>query len=128
VAVRNVLERIAQLSGSERDEALSKLLILSGLRKLSSEIKEEVERMPILNDILDHEVIGPVLRQGIQQGIQQGMQQGEMLILRRQLEARFGELPSWVEERLGGLDSEALEELAIRVIKAKGLDEVFSHG
>jgi predicted transposase YdaD len=50
--------------------------ILAGLRKLEQSIRTEVQFMPIMHDILDHEVIGPAIRRGLEQGRQQGMQQG----------------------------------------------------
>jgi flagellar biosynthesis/type III secretory pathway protein FliH len=50
--------------------------------------------MPILNDILDHEVVGPAIREGLQKGLEQGLQQGRQDILRRILEKRFGSLPN----------------------------------
>jgi hypothetical protein len=58
-------------------------MILSGLRKLGSAIRTEVQQMPILDDIMDHDVLGPAIRQGRQEGGQD--------ILRGQLNKRFGE-------------------------------------
>ena len=48
--------------------------------------------MPILNDIMEHEVIGPEIKKGIRQG--------ELTVIRRQIEKRFGALPAWAEDRL----------------------------
>ena len=41
--------------------------------------------MPILNDILDHEVLGREYKKG--------KQEGELALLRRQIEERFGPIP-----------------------------------
>jgi Domain of unknown function (DUF4351) len=88
--------------------------------------------MPVLNDILDHKILGPAIKQGIQQGmqegIQQGMQQGEMSVLRRILEKRFGPLPGWAEERLTRLSIAELEDLSLRVLDAKGIDDLLDRG
>ena len=53
---------------------------------------KEARKVPILNDILDHEVIGPEIKKGIQMG--------ELKILRRQIKKRFGTVPNWGVERL----------------------------
>ena len=76
--------------------------------------------MPILNDILDHEVLGREYKKGLQQGVQQG----ELTVLRRLIEARFGSLPAWLEERLAGLSPNQLEEISVRVLNANTLEEL----
>jgi hypothetical protein len=73
--------------------------------------------MPILNDIMDHEVIGPLIRQGRQEGRQD--------VLHRQLEKRFGHLPAWVETHLKSLPGADLDDLAVRILDAHRLEELF---
>lgn len=115
-AVRRIVERIAELPRAEREAAFEQLFILAGLRRLGQVIQEEAKKMPILNDILDHDVIGPEyrrgLREGIQQGIEQGVQQGELKVSRRLIEKRFGTMPAWAEERLARRTATELEPLA----------------
>jgi hypothetical protein len=94
-------------------------MILSGLRNLEDVIRTEAKQMPILNDIMDHKVIGPAIRQG--------RQEGELAILRLQLVKRFGTLPNWAGERLAKLSTAELEELSLRLFDAKSLDEFFTH-
>jgi hypothetical protein len=77
--------------------------------------------MPILTDIMDHEVLGPAIRQGRQEGRQEGRQD----VLRRQLQKRFGQIPAWVETRLTGLSAAGLDDLAVRILDASGLEELF---
>jgi predicted transposase YdaD len=141
VAARLVLQRIAGLEPGERRSALDRLLILAGLRKaLGKLIEEEAEKMPILNDILDHEVLGREYRkglaegvqqgmqegmqQGMQEGMQQGVQQGELKLLRRLIERRFGRVPGWAEERLSRMSAQQLEDLGIRVLDAPSIEDV----
>ena len=76
--------------------------------------------MPILNDILDHEVIGPEIKKGIQKGIEIG----ELKILRRLIKKRFGSVPNWAEERLAKLSAKELEELSVRVLDAKSIESL----
>ena len=52
--------------------------------------------MPILNDIMDHEVFGPDLRMSWETG----RAEGQLTTLRGQIEARFGSIPSGLEGRL----------------------------
>jgi hypothetical protein len=51
---------------------------------------------------------------------------GELNILRRLLGKRFGDLPAWVDERLSGLSSAELEEVALRFIDAANIDDLFN--
>ncbi len=116
-AVREILARIAKLDEPARREAFEQFLIISGLRKLAPAIREEAQKMPILNDILDHEVIGPAIRQGLQQGRRD--------ILNRQLEKRFGPLPNAVATQLAALSETELDRLALLLLDASSLAELF---
>jgi len=80
--------------------------------------------MPILNDILDHKVLGREYKKGRQEGRQEGIQQGELTILRRLIEKRFGAIPSWAEERLAQLSSAELEKISERVLDASSLEDL----
>jgi hypothetical protein len=116
-AAQLVLQRIAGLAPGERQAALDRLLILAGLRKtLGRLVEEEARKMPILNDIMDHEVIGPEIKKGIRQG--------ELTVIRRLIEKRFGALPAWAEDRLAKLSAQELEDLSVRVLDAKSIDDL----
>lgn len=69
------------------------LLIVSELRDLEELIEQEVKKMPILNDVLDHKVLGREFKKG------------QLTVLRLQIEKRFGALPKWAEDRLGQLSA-----------------------
>ena len=84
--------------------------------------------MPVLNDIMDHEVIGPAIRQGLEQGRQEGRQEEAVSVLRRVIEKRFGPMPAWIEERLKIQSVAQLEELAVRAIDAPNLEHLFRGG
>jgi predicted transposase/invertase (TIGR01784 family) len=129
VAIRNILERIAGLEKSARRDALAQFLIISGMRTLEETIKEEALKMPILNDIMDHKVLGPAIlqgrREGRQEGLQEGLQEGRHAILRRILEKRFGQIPEWVEKRLTGLPAADLDEVGVRILDASTFEDLF---
>ena len=46
--VRRILERIAAGSSERCDQALAELFIVAELRKITGDVKREVEKMPIL--------------------------------------------------------------------------------
>ncbi len=101
--------------------------------------------MPIDVDILDHGVLGPILRRGMEQGRQQGLQEGmqrgvqegiqrgaqegrregRQAVLHQMLEVRFGTLPLRVANRLSQLSVEELDNLAVLFVHAKRLEELF---
>jgi len=143
-AVRRIMERIAGLAGAERETALAQLMILAGLRHLSQIVERETRNMPIDLDIRDHEVLGPMFieaeqkglqkgrqegrqkgrQEGRQEGRQQGRQEGELIVLRRQIEKRFGPLPGWAAEKLAALPVSGLEDLSERVLDAASVEEL----
>jgi hypothetical protein len=111
-AVHRVVERIAELQAGERETALKQLLILAGLRRLDRVVEQEARKMPILNDILEHEVLGREYKKG------------ELHLLRRQVEKRFGVIPSWAEARLAQLSVTEVETIGLRLLDAKSLEEL----
>ncbi len=118
--VREILRRI-HADGAHRESALTELTILAGLRKLGPIIKEELLRMPILEDIMDHDLIGPAIRQGISQGIEDG----ERRMVLRMLESRFGILPPRIKEKVARLSIEELEDLGVQLMNASSLEQLF---
>jgi predicted transposase YdaD len=131
------LQRIAKMRGSSRKIAFSKLMILAGIRQLAGVVQQEAKQMPILNDIMDHEVIGPAIRQGRREGKAEGKAQGKVegklegkleeaaALAQRQLTARFGPLSAKTKRCLAKLTLPELEDLAIRLLTARSLDELF---
>jgi len=119
-AIRRILRRIAALEPAKRGKALAQVMILAGLRRLATEIEREVKQMPILNDILDHEVLGREYKRGRQEG----RQEGELNLLRRLLVKRFGPIPAWAEERLARCQVEEIEHLGERLTDVGSLEEL----
>jgi hypothetical protein len=75
-------------------------------------VEEEARQMPILNDILEHEVIGREYRKG------------ELNLLLRQIEKRFGTIPKPAQERLSELSIKELEVVGLRLLDATSLEEM----
>jgi predicted transposase YdaD len=124
-AIRKILQRIAESDPARRPGALAELLILAGLRKTGDIIKREAKRMPILNDIMDHEVIGPVLRQGMEIGRTKGRTEGERSVILRQLSQRFGLVPDWAKHRLEAMSIAEIDRIALRLLDARSLEDLF---
>jgi hypothetical protein len=123
-AVRRILQRIAAFERAKRGKALAQVLILAGLRSLATEVEREVKDMPILNDILDHEVLGREYKRGLREGEREGERKGELNVLRRLLVKRFGAIPGWVEERLAQCPVEEIERLVERQVDVASLEEL----
>ena len=92
-AIRRILRRIAALEPARRGRALAQLVILAGLRKLAREVEGEARRMPILDDILDHEVLGREYKRGLKEGKQEGEQVASA--------SPHGRKAFWLTSRLG---------------------------
>jgi hypothetical protein len=127
--IRRILQRIGKMNVEDRNPAFSKLLILAGMRNLAGEVQQEAKRMPIHYDIRDHEVFGPVIRQeraqALAEGEKAGRRQEAVSLLQRQMTARFGTLPITTTRRLAKLTLPELEDLAIRFVTAKNVNDLF---
>ena len=79
--------------------------------------------MPILNDIMDHAVIGRERKRGIRIGIAQGLERERQIVL-RMVGKRFGTLPPATQKRIEGLSAPKLERIAMRLLDAANIDEL----
>ena len=118
--------RIAGLDAVEREKALGQLFILAGLRRLEESVEQEARKMPILIDILENKVLGREYKRGLQEGELKGELKGELTVLRRLIEKRFGAIPKWAEEWLAARSITELEELSVRVLDAKSIEDLLS--
>jgi predicted transposase YdaD len=127
--VRRILERVSQCEPGARERALKELGILAGLRGLGEIIKKETKTMPILDDIMDHDLLGPILRRGLEQGRVEGRvegrMEGEQTVVIRQIEKRFGSIPPWARQRVEAMPAPEVEETALRLLDARSLEELF---
>ncbi len=122
-AVRRVLKCIAQAPPGERDEALAELSILAGLRNLGGEVRRETGKMPIQEDIRDHDYFGPIIRHERAEGLHDG----QIQLLMGLIEERFGLVPPHIRHRLGACTSEDLTVTARRIFKAERIEDLFTH-
>ena len=54
------------------------------------------------------------------------LQQGEARMLLRQIQRRFGNAPTWAQEKIAEADLPTLEEWSLRFVDAKSLEDVFA--
>jgi len=72
--------------------------------------------MPILDDIMDHPVIGRERRFG--------MALGERNMILNQIGKRFGSVPQWARERIESMESPELEKLGLRLLDVTTIEEL----
>jgi hypothetical protein len=72
----------------------------------------EVSSMPILDDIWDHDLIGPE------------RVRGERMLLYCQMETLFGPLDEQTTERIERMDRAAVEDLGRRLLNARSLQDL----
>ena len=123
-AVRRVLQRIADGKPEQRATALAELAILAGLRKLSDIITQEVQQMPLLDDIMDNLIIGPKIRQGIEIGRREGRAEGEWAVVLRLTERRFGAIPDWAKQKINAMSLADLQDAELRLLDAPDLEDL----
>lgn len=64
--------------------------------------------------------------EGEKKGLEKGRVEGEAHLLRRLLVRRFGDLPSWVDERLADATTGQLEDWGDAILDAKTLQDIFT--
>ena len=119
-AIRRIIGKIARLRPGRREDALRKLLILCGMRGLARLCQQESKSMPVDMDIMDHEVLGPLLRKEQYEG----RLEATKTMLRRQIEKRFGSIPTWADQRLKDSPLSVAEDLVLKVIDARSIEEL----
>ena len=124
-AIRRILATIATLDASASEDALGQLMVICGLRGIETEVEEEIRKVPVLNSLLDHKVLGREFKKGLAQGEAQGEARGEAKLLRRQLEYRFKKLPKWVTDKLATATPAQIEEWGERLLVEKSLAAIF---
>lgn len=124
-AVREVLRRIAKAPAARRSAALTELSQLAGLRRIGGIIEKEIETMPVLIDIMDNDLLGPVMRRGLEQGKAEGRAEEGRRLVTGLLSARFGAVPPQFQERLKVLSPEDMEALSLRILSAGSVEDAF---
>jgi hypothetical protein len=100
VEQERVLQRVEaqlhKLNGEEKHDAANLCMIISAIMGIGTEVVKRIHMI----DIMELEVIGPAIRQGIEQGIEQGKTLGTRGTLSRLLTLKFGPLSDHALARL----------------------------
>ncbi|MBF0098013.1 MAG: DUF4351 domain-containing protein [Magnetococcales bacterium] len=85
----------------------------------------------MLNAMSDEELLklqrpANIRQEGELKGRQEGEQKGKAETLTRQLQYRFGNLPSWAVEKVSNAKPTMLEEWSLRILDAPTLESVFA--
>jgi hypothetical protein len=120
--LQRVEAQLHKLNGEEKHDAANLCMIISAIMGIGAEVVKRIHMI----DIMELEVIGPAIRQGIEQGIEQGKTLGTRGTLSRQLTLKFGPLPEHATARLDRATEAELSSWEERVLTARTLDEVFS--
>ena len=128
-AVQQILTRIAEADREQREIALKGFLILAGLRGMEEYAGEKASQVPVLNDIMNHRLFGPAIRQGLERGREEGREEGReqeaLAMLRRMMIKKFGSAPEWATALLANRSTTELEELSERLFDVKSVEELF---
>jgi len=134
--MRIVLDKLARLDPSEQGLASATFVLIGGIIGMAAEITRRIQNEMI--DVMENEVLGPAIRQGLEQGLEQGRLEGRSegrvegrvegmaLVLETLLEKRFGKLPATVRERLFSAPPAALASWSLHVLDAATLEEFFT--
>ena len=129
-AIRRIVVRINRLDEVRRRDALARLLLTCGMRKLLTVAHEEIEKMPATGNILDDPFLAKIAlereEKGREQGREQGRDRGRREIVHDLIEKKFGPLPAWVDERMSSASSQQIDALAMRILDCPTLDQLFS--
>ena len=134
--IRSILVKVAKLKKPLREDALHHLLVTCGIRGLARVCKKELMTMPITSDLLSHDpLFASYIERGRRKGEKQGRAEGEKKgekegvkkVVLLQLEKRFGRLPAPIAKRLAALSETQARELALAIIDAKSLKELFGN-
>ena len=124
-AVRLILGKVAALEGAERELAFRQLTILAGLRQLGKYVDQEAKTMPVLTDIMEHDLLGPAIRQGMEEGFQRGRREEALELLESLMTKRFGSVPVDVTVRLAKCSEGELRGLVMRTLDVKSIEDLF---
>jgi predicted transposase YdaD len=143
-ASRRVLKKLLQLPGKQARDAVTKLLILSRLRKSEKIVSEEVKQAMQLTreDVMEIPLFAEIIleseklaekrgekkgeKRGEKKGEKRGEKKGEEAIFSAMLEARFGPMPEWAKSKIAEADTDALKRWGVRLLEAESLEEVFA--
>jgi hypothetical protein len=111
--VVEIWKRAARLKGSARQRALSRIGLLSGLRRLDEGLIMELQAMATTTD--------PIYKNAF---VRYFFREAQAKMLRRQLKTKFRTVPKWANERLDAATAEQIERWSTKILRAETLEGV----
>ena len=125
-ALAVAISRLREMGREERAWASGTLVLLSGILGIARTVNERLKEVGVIN-LMENEVLGPLILQqyekGLGEGMQQGMQQGMQGVLGDLLTEKFGPLPEWAAQRLQTASAAELHVWAKRVLHSTTLED-----
>jgi hypothetical protein len=81
--------------------------------------------MPIHLDIMDNELIGPLIRQKQKEAAEEARTEGQIEFFLSLIEKRFGRVPARIRKRLGNLNPEQPKAAGLRLLNAQRIEDLF---
>jgi predicted transposase YdaD len=134
--IPEIIEKVNRLPGPSRQRTLTQMAILAGLRGASEQLTMEFRAMGInvdieqnvfLRDIWDRaraEGLAEGKAAGRAEGRAEGKAEGMAIIVRELLEAKFGPLPQWAQDKLARATAIQAERWVRKLLKADTLEGV----
>ena len=139
-----ILRKAARLKGAARERALAQILVLSGLRGLVGKVESEMKNMGVVIDVRKNRVLMKWRKEaieegrvegkaegrvegrvaGLEEGRSRGLAEGRAGLLRHVLEAKFGPLPPWAQDRLGKGTTRDFDRWAKKALACDSLEAV----
>ena len=121
-ALAVAISRLREMGREERAWASGTLVLLSGILGIARTVNERLKEVGVIN-LMENEVLGPLILQQYEKGLGEGMQQGMRGVLSEQLTEKFGALPEWAIARLQSASGEELHRWAKRVLRSASLED-----
>ncbi len=88
---------------------------------------EEDMKMRYVNSVerlAREEGLAKGMQQGLQEGMEHGRRAGKALVIGRQLQVRFGELPDWVQAKLNAASETQLDAWTDQLLTASSIEAI----
>ena len=116
--IREVLSAAAALDEPLRQRTLLQLSILAGLRGLSERVTMELNSMNMEIDISKHAFLQSML----DRGRAEGKVEGELKLIFKQMNAKFGRIPAWANQRLVEATPAQLDRWSLKILTADTIE------
>ncbi|MBY0505922.1 MAG: hypothetical protein K2X03_18545 [Bryobacteraceae bacterium] len=121
-SLRTILRQANRLPPEARERALSHLYVFSGLRRMSNQLRMEMKAMGITIDIEKNSILKDTRDSALAAGRMEGRMEGRVEGFAKLLEVRFGELPTWAQERLARATPVQIDRWTKSVFRADSLE------